>query len=114
MDETDSNIQMKIIVTSNTSEVENEKEEVEEIVEETRTLNVESIPPTQRVALAQSLLRCLPQRDNVVWRILTTVFVVGLIVLFEVIITSDYNTLKAITQSIISTITSNETTSAAD
>lgn len=108
MDETDSNIRTKITVTTDTSEVEKE----EEIIEETRTLNVESIPPTQRVALAETLLRCLPQRDNVIWRILTTVFVVALIVLFEVIITSDYNTLKAITQSIISTLTSNETATA--
>jgi hypothetical protein len=112
-DVTDSKIQTKVTFIATTSSITSEEQEEgvvdEEEIGAVQALNTEALHPQQRFALAETLSRCLPARNSAIGRTITTVVIIVIIILLEVIVASDYKTLKVLSQSIIDTLTSNET-----
>jgi hypothetical protein len=108
LDEVDSKFEAKITFTSIAT---SDSEEVAEpIIKKVNTQETEALPQQTRFALVETLLsRCLPASNSAFGRVLATIIIITIIVLFELVLTSDYNTLKDLASSIINTLTKNET-----
>jgi len=108
LDEVDSKFEAKItfssIATSDSEEV------TEPVIKKSNSQETKALPQQTRFALVETLLsRCLPESKSAFARVLATIIIITIIVLFELVLTSDYNTLKDLTSSIINTLTRNET-----
>ena len=107
LDEVDSKFEANITFTTTTSDFE---EVTEPVIKKSNSEETKALPQQTRFALAETLSRCLPVSNSTFGRVLTTIIIITIIVLFELVLTSDYNTLKDLTTSIINTLTNNETT----
>lgn len=113
LDETDSTIQTKVTFTAVTSSTTDTVESAdEEPIQVRRALNTEALQSQQRVALTETLSRCLPSQNSTVSRLIAASVIIAIIVTLEVILASDYKTLKVLSQALINTLTSNESAEA--
>jgi len=107
VDEVDSKIEANITFTATTT---SDLEEVTEpVVAKSYSQDTKALPPQTRFELVETLSHCLPTRNSAFGRVLTTIIIITIIVLFELVLTSDYSALKDLTLSIISTLTKNDT-----
>lgn len=107
LDEVDSTFEANITFTTTTSDFE---EVTEPAIKKTNSEETKALPQQTRFALVETLSRCLPVSNSTFGRVLTTIIIITIIVLFELVLASDYNTLKDLATSIINTLTNNETT----
>jgi len=112
IDEVDSKIEANITFTTTT--ISDSEEVTEPAIAKSYSQDTKALPQQTRFAIAETLSRCLPASNSVFGRVLTTIVIITIIVLFELVLTSDYNTLKDLTLSIINTLAKNDTTSGSE
>jgi hypothetical protein len=109
IDEVDSKIEANITFITSTTTNSDSEEAAEPVIVKSCSEGTKALPQQTRFAIAETLSRCLPVSNTPFGRVLTTIIIITIIVLFELVLTSDYSTLKALTLSIISTLARNDT-----